>query len=205
MRPLPSLCEPFCPKYTFYQPIDLITHVPRSIRLLYLRLLYLVRHLQALCETLYVNGTLCQPIDLANTCTKQQIPASIVPTTSCASPIRAIVGQRHSLSAHRPRQHLYQAALLLCLRLAFLHQLCLGPHVQALFVTFCPKCNICQPIDLANTCTKQHCYFACVYCALFLMCRPNTSPCVPKASSVSPSTSPTHVPSSITTVLVSSL
>ena len=36
----------------------------------------------------------------------------------------------------------------------------------------CPKGALCQPIDLANTCTTQQWYFAFVYCAMCVICEP---------------------------------
>ena len=43
---------------------------------------------------------------------------------------------------------------------------------------------------------RYHMYIVsvyCIYCVMVFVCKPDASPCVPQATSVSPSTSPTHI------------
>ena len=102
------------------------------------------------------------------------LPSSVV---LCASDVRALLCQKRPISAHRPHQHMYHPEMLLCLRL--------WCYVQAMCEPYCFKSALCQPIDIANTCTIQQCYFAFVCGA---MCKRCASPIVSKSHSVSPST-----------------
>ena len=114
-------------------------------------------------------------------CSNATLPLSMarymtmVPCAPCASLSslrRALVGQSHHLSAHRPRLYLHHPALILCRRLW-----CTVCHVQYLCKPLCMKDSLCQPIDLANTCINQQCYFAFVYGAMCVMYKTCSSPC----------------------------
>ena len=84
-------------------------------------------------------------------CSNDMLPSCAVPCASSPSQVRAMMHQRHQLSAHRPLQHMCHAAMIHHRRLALYHV----------------KGTLCLPIDLANTCTMQQCYNVVGCCAMW--------------------------------------
>lgn len=106
------------------------------------------------------------------------LPSSIVRCMPYASPVQALLWQRHPPSAHRPHQHMNHLAMLLSLRLLY--------HMLASFEPFCLKRQTCVSPSTPTTLTIQISYFAFIYCIIYVIYKSHTSPCASKAALYQP-------------------